>query len=184
VNTNPWILAAALASAAAAWFALVITLINSSTSRRALRLAEAQDERRNRQLEIYLADAVGFHGEDESARTIAFCLTITNTSDSPNAIVAADLCVTYRLENGVLTRVKLPSMTPAHLTIPGYGAVCNLAIPLPFDARGAQSGWIIFQLHRDLTGESSIEGYEVLLRDSYRAEESVTVLTVREILHD
>jgi hypothetical protein len=78
------------------------------TSRKCLRLAEAQDLRRRPTLVAYLAD--GYCKIDDRERLMAFSVSLTNPSDSNNGVGLIELQVDYLTETGVQMRIKIPPL--------------------------------------------------------------------------
>lgn len=173
----------AVSSAVVAWLALVLGLFNAWTSRSALRLARQQEERRTPQLEVWLSDTFSVSEPDRSRRMLGFSVLMTNCSDSPNAVVAADLHLTYVTDGQVMTTVKLNHRDEVMRPLPGLDEVRSTPIPVRLDARGAASAWLLYAVPYGLLSEgAAVDGYELVLRDSYQATTSVAAATVREIM--
>jgi hypothetical protein len=101
---------AGVAAAVIALIALLVAVFSFRVSGRALRLSEVQEERRGRGLELYLEKAVSYRARDATHRLLACSLLVTNPADSANAIVSADLHVTYSVAEGVVTTLKVPNL--------------------------------------------------------------------------
>jgi len=97
----------AIASAAAAWLALLLSGSSVFISRRAMKIAERQEERRQPRLVPYYRD--GFYQEDVSGkqRIYAFLIAISNRSDTNNTITELELRITYTNSDGVPLILKI-----------------------------------------------------------------------------
>jgi hypothetical protein len=173
----------AVSSAVVAWLALVLGIFNAWTARSALRLARQQEDRRTPQLEVWLSDTFSVFEPDRARRMLGFSLLMTNSSDSPNAVVAADLHLTYISEGQVMTTVKLNHRDEVMHPLPGLDEVRSTPIPVRLDSGGAASAWLLYAVPYGLLPEgAAVEGYELVLRDSYQTTTSVASVTVREIM--
>jgi hypothetical protein len=85
-NVSAWI---GIASASAAWLALLLSVFNFRTSRKALQLSEKQEERRKPLLVPYLQQGYIWPGPRPNIRVYAFLLSISNRSDNNNAVAGA-----------------------------------------------------------------------------------------------
>ena len=95
-----------IASAIAAWVALLMSGGSLWMSRRAVRIAERQEKRREPLLKPYYRD--GFYQPDaDGGRVYAFLLTVSNRSDSNNTIIELELRITYATPEGVEATLKV-----------------------------------------------------------------------------
>ena len=144
VNSQISILAT-IASAVAPWLALVLSLLSLRSSRRAVRLAEQQDERRRPSLVPYLRDGYVRTGSDESSRVYAFLLSVSNRSDSDNGIAEVELRLTYTTRMSVKMTVKVRS-DPELGGAFADGDVPHLPRPARVDAHQTLLGWCFFRV--------------------------------------
>jgi hypothetical protein len=172
-----WLIAGA--SAIAAWLALLLSLLNFRTSRRALRLAEKQDDRRAPSLALYLGEGF-FISQKSGGRVYAFLLSVSNRSDSNNAVASVFLRLTYRAsgENDITVNISCETEAPA------FFRERNLAmVPLParIDAHQTSSGWFFFQVSEEILRDSTVERLKVIAIDSHDQQAEIEPLITREL---
>src|ERR1700730_1796073 len=97
---------AAVASATAAWMALLLSVLNFFMSRKALRISEQQEARRKPSVVAYLQDGYIAVGIKAGSRIYAILISLSNRSDSNNAIAQAVLLLTYVKSNGTQLTLK------------------------------------------------------------------------------
>jgi hypothetical protein len=171
---------AAVASAAAAWFGLLLSAISLSTSRKAVRITERQEERRR---PLLVADLLQGHYQttpDGDARVYMFQIAVSNRSDSNNAIARVELRITHNLRGSVDATLKLPADAP-HRRDAAALAGDSLAIPSAIGAHQTISGWCSFRAERSiLERPDRIRRYEIAIVDSDGNETMVEPIIVRE----
>lgn len=170
-HVDEWRTWASIASAVVAGLALLVSLSNRRTARRALRLSERQEERRSPGLDLSLIEAVSWR----PARGVKFCgigmqVLAINPSDRDGALVGVDLHLTYTTPTGIITTVKVPH-GPRGMAIPEV--IEPLEIPAALPVNGAVSGWLVFKIDDGLTGGGPIDCFEAVVRDSRGPTESV-----------
>lgn len=162
-------------SALALVVAVVLGLRNRGTSKKALRLAERQEERRNSRIDLYINDSIEW--KQTAARVVGIHAVVANPTDGPTSLVHAELHVTYDLGGTVTTiRIRAETSDPTGLP-PG---VASLELPARLDANDAVSGWLLFLLKDGLTGDRPVERYDLIARDVHGKEESVQLGVFRE----
>ena len=153
----------AVAAAAASTLSLVIAWSATRTSRKALHLAEQQEEHRRLTLVPYLAD--GFCKYEEPARLLAFSVSLSNPADYDNGIARLELQLDYQTNTGAAMMVKLPTSAG----IASRFAVDTLRVltpPVRVDAHQAVAGWLCFEVPAAIVGDSSIQNYTLLFEDT------------------
>jgi hypothetical protein len=171
---------AALASSAAAWLGLLISAISLSTSRRAIRITERQEERRKPLLIPELRNGHFRTSPDGSARLYTFLIAVSNRSDTDNAIAHLELRLTYAVREGIDVTMKLPADTAAAKTSP-QGTEIRLAVPSSIGAHQTVSGWCFFRVERSILERPNvIQRYVIALIDSHGIEATLEPIIVQE----
>jgi hypothetical protein len=170
---------AAIATAGAAWLALLLSFLGIRFSRKALRLQEQQEGRRRPLLTPDLRDGFVRVAPDGSSRLYAFLLSGTNGSDSDNAVADVDLRLTYTTRASVLMTVKVRSNAEVGKAFVD-GAGPPLVTPARVDAHQTISGWCFFRVEEAVLEGSTVERYIVALVDSHGIEATIEPMIVRE----
>ncbi len=165
----------------AAWVAAFFAYLTARRSGRALKIAEQQEERRRPTLVFYLHN--GYVRKTDESRAYLFLLSVSNPSDSNNAIARLDLRIRYRTGSGFPATVDVPNTSQSSNTFPGMGQPF-LEIPVPVDAHKTVAGQVTFVLKRDLLRDYTIDGYEVIATDSHGIQVSVEVALLQELVDE
>lgn len=165
-----------IANATVALCALVVSIFSLHASRRATRLAEAQEERRKPKLSVYMQECHYKNGTEGTYRRYGFLLSVRNTSDSDNALAEINLHVAYSTPSGMQMTVKIPADMGNHRNI---GSPL-LDVPLRIDAHQASLGWCFFHVEKALLQNAKIERYAVSLVDSHGVETVADAIIVPE----
>jgi hypothetical protein len=173
------------AAAIAAWVAAIFAYLTDRRSSRVLRLAELQEERRRAGLVLYLMR--GYVRRTDENRIYAFLLSVSNPSDSNNAIAQIDLRIGYRTSSNYLAAVDIPTSSQNDdmfgKTMEGYNNSC-LEIPISVNAHHTAVGWVFFQTKRALFKDCSIDTYTIIATDSHREQSSIETSLVHELVHE
>jgi hypothetical protein len=180
MNFEIW---AASASAVAAWLALGLSFLSLHSSRKAMRLAEQQEERRRPLLVPYLDDGYVRIGPNGGSRLYAFLLSVSNRSDSNNSVAEVERRLTYTTRADVQMTVKVRSNAQLGGAF-GEGAGPPLPKPARVDAHQTALGWCFFRVEEAVLEGSPIERYVVTLVDSHGNESTVKPIMVREYGHE
>ncbi|MBX3482406.1 hypothetical protein [Phenylobacterium sp.] len=158
-----------VATAAAALVALALSARSNGTARKALRLAEVQEARRQPRVATYLR---AHHQQSiPGGRTqYAFDVTISSQSDADNAIVEATLHLSYRV-----SEVPIVAKIPQD---PGR-ADGALGLPVKLGARDAISGWCRFAVDDGVLDGAMADLLAVVLTDSFGNEYRVEAQILR-----
>jgi hypothetical protein len=175
-NAQTW---AAIISAGAAWAALALSIINLRTSRRALRISEAQESRRTPSIASYLLDAYIAVGAKPNARVYAVLVSLSNKSDNDNGIASAALHLTYAKKSGVEFTIKISPENEA-LKIFADKSAKHLQVPFRIDAHQTISGWTFFAVENAVLEDASINATRFAFTDTHENETVVEPLNVRE----
>jgi hypothetical protein len=155
----------AIASAGAAWLALFLSLLNLHTSRRAIRLAERQDQRRQPQLVPYLQKAQ-LHFTPNKDRVYAFSLSVSNRSDTGNAIAEAELRLTYGIPAGNEVTIKVRANAACGKAFEAMAGP-PLSIPAEIGAHQTVHGWCYFGVSAALLENAKVQRQTLALIDSH-----------------
>ena len=166
----------AVTSAIAAWIALLLSIVNVRTSRKALRLSEQQEERRKPSLSVYLQE--GFISPSESARVYAFLLSVSNRSDNNNSVAEASLRLTYSKSEVSELTVRFPAR--AETPEPFRSNQGRMPIPTRVDAHQVVSGWYFFSVDNAIIENARVERVIVTLRDTHGNDVTFEPMLLRE----
>lgn len=169
---------ATLASATAAWIALVLSIVNARTSRRALRLSEQQEARRKPSLAVYLQEGFVSPSPQRDARIYALLLSVSNKSDNNNSVAEAALHLTYSKPDTRQLTVKF--VATMGVLPPFQRNQASLPIPTRIDAHQAISGWYYFCVDDVILNGARVERTVIVLRDTHGNEISAEPLILRE----
>lgn len=170
-----------VASAVVALLALLVSLSNRNTARRALRLSLQQEERRKARLTVTLDDSASWR-RPGAPRWVGMKVLAVNPTDRDAALVGADLHVAYTLPSGHAMTVKIRHETTGQ----AYPSeITALDLPIAVLANGAIAGWLTFRLPADMFPEGAgIDRYDAVLQDSRGITATVSASALREMSHD
>lgn len=169
------------AAALAAWVAAIFAYLTARRSGRALRLAEQQEARRQPLLVLYLHE--GHFRRVEEGRMFMFLVSVSNPSDSDNAISRIDLRIEYRTASHYLAAVDVQSCS-THCKTSGLEDKAALGISNRIDAHQTVAGRIFFQLNDALLENCSVDRYVIVVTDTQGRRESVETALVPEFLDE
>lgn len=172
-----------IATAIAAWLALVVSVLSLVIAIRAQRLAERQEARRTPVLKPYLVDGYVRTGADGN-RVYAFLLSISNPSDIDNSVANIDLHVAYRRADddmSMVLKVRASQDSASSITKP---LESTLLPPQRVDAHQTLTGWAFFGVSREILTDTIIDGYRIVLTDTHGIEAAVEPIVVREYVNE
>lgn len=178
-NVDPWQVWAPGASAVIAAIALLVSLSNRKTAKRALYLSECQEARRAARLDLSLHEAISWRPAGRACRWIGVRVLAVNPTDRDGSLIAADLHITYTIPGGTVMVVKIPHRADAE-AMPE--SIAPLEVPAPLPGNGAVAGWLMFKVDDALIGDAAIERYDAVLHDSRGPVEGVQPWVLREIV--
>jgi hypothetical protein len=165
-----WSIWGPIVSFALAAAALLVSLSQRATAKKALRLSERQEERRMARLDVSLKETVSWRSRDEPSRWIGTHILAVNPTDSQGSLIEAELHVAYKTPTGAALVVKIPhGSAPARVR----EGITPFELPVPLPSNGAVDGWFTFLLDDNLIGKGSIERYEVVVGDARGISQSV-----------
>jgi|LGOV01.1.fsa_nt_gb hypothetical protein len=169
----------AVASSAAAWIAALFAYLSARISKRSIKLAESQEERRQPKLVPYLFEAYYKPVCTEEYTIYAFSLSISNPSDIDNAIALLELQVNYKVSNATKMAVKVPH--DAALSMSFCDSVKeHFSLPARIDAHQTIAGWVFFKVDDTLIKEFDIDSYTLNICDSHDAMSFLKPIIIRE----
>jgi hypothetical protein len=174
----------AIASAIAAWLAALLAYRSARTSKRALTIAKRQEQRRQPVLIPYLVEGyVRLVDDEQRFRLYAFLLSVSNPSDTDNAIAQLDLHVTYTTAEGLRMTVEVPANAMLGTAFVSSDSR-SLGVPIRVDAHQTTAGWVYFRINESLLERVSIDGYMLVVTDSHGYHASVEPILIREFSHE
>jgi len=163
------------ASVAAAWIALALAFVSTRTGRKALRIAQAESDRKVPRLVPYLIDSVAIR-DNATQRTIEIVLSLSNPSDSSNTISRADLALSHVVQNHALVQLLIPAAINS-----ANDASNLLTVPLRINAHATVAGRLRFTVPNELVDAANVRRYELQLTDSQGAVVPLELRVLKEI---
>lgn len=158
-----------IVTAIAAVIALVLSIFSIHYARASLSLAKEQDRRRLPKLTSGFLQ--GYYTADRTGnRVYRIEISVSNPSDSDNALARAELRLTYRLQDGTEMTARLSQA----------GSDGQLRLPMRIAAHEAVAGWCHFQVPPAIVAGNMIDQYVVELTDTHDQITSVTPLILSE----
>ena len=159
--------------------AFAVSLASLWLSSRALRLSEKQERRRQPLLIPHLLDS-HFEALADGAKLYSFSISVTNPSDSDNAIARVELFLRYYLEDETLMTVRLP----VEDGIRGDEEVRGrLSVPARIGAHDTISGWVFFAVKPLVLHGRVVDGYQLALIDTHQSLAKIDISLVGEKRH-
>ena len=156
-----WLVWLPVVSTGIALVALGLTNANRKTAKRALALAEGQEQRRKARLDLSQEEAVWWRPITGGHRVIGIRVLAVNPTDRDGTLLRADLHVTYTSKTGSVMTVKIPH----NESVDGPSGISPMRIPKHLPANGAEKGWLLFKIDDDLI-RGDIERYDAVVDTS------------------
>ncbi len=166
------------ASALAAWIAAGIAWWIARATRKSLRLAEQQEQRRRPNLVLYLAD--GYSKFEKDSRLLAFSISVSNPTDTDNSIAQVELQVNYTTSKSMCMAVKIPNDGKLASQFGDQGLTVLLP-PIRIDAHQTIAGWVLFELNEVLFVDCKVDSYTLLFQDSHGVMVKLEHAIIREL---
>jgi hypothetical protein len=142
-------------------------------------LTLAQERRRLPRLIPSLVHGYYQDSADDRGRFYAFHITVTNPTDSNNAIATAELSIAYVTADRVQMAMKLRAHEPAAKSfVKDQEEV--LEIPTAITAHNAVSGWLRFHVPAAMLANRDIESYRLTLTDAHGETADIVPILVQE----
>jgi hypothetical protein len=168
-----------VASVFIALFALIVSTFGFATSRKALRISQKQEQRKNPLLVPSLLNGyVQFRKNKE--RVYGFLLSVSNPSDSNNAIARIDLHLTYLSPRHDRLTVQVPSSTARDDSFSRLSEFTMIAPPMELDAHHTIAGWCVFRVPEAALSRGVVESTVIVLVDSHGLKASLEPVLVQE----
>jgi hypothetical protein len=159
--------------------AFTVSLVSLYFSLTAKRLADRQEGRRNPRLVPSNGQAFVKIASDSGDRVYAFHISVSNPTDSDNAISAIDLSLTYISPTQTIMTVKLRAQKDDSINfLPSAGT--HLSSPTRIAAHDTISGWCYFKVEGAMIAERAIDKYEIVLTDSHQVRSTIEPILVQE----
>lgn len=143
------------------------------------KLAREQERRRLPRLVPSLINGYFQNDKSGGGRVYAFLVGVTNPTDSNNAIVEADLAITYLTAERLQMTIKVRANGELALNFV-KGQDTTLTIPASISAHNAISGWVRFHVPAPMLAGIDIESYRLIFSDPHGEKASVTPILVQE----
>lgn len=169
-------------AAIAAWLAALFAYMSYCVSRRALELAEQQNNSFKTNITAYLADSFRSYDSELKKGKYIFSIAYTNRSDSPDSIIEVSLETFYVNEQDRISHLISP-----HEECSGYWLSGNAEpamLPIIIQPRSAITGWFIFGVSTIAQNSKRINKYRVVARNGNGEEVAVDSFILREIKHE
>lgn len=141
-NVDPWQAWLPVASTIIATIALLVSLSNTKTAKRALDLSERQEGRRAARLDLSLREAISWRPAGRACRWIGVHVLAVNPTARDGSLIAADLHITYTISGGAVMDVKIPHDVNDKVF---PESIAPLEVPAPLPSYGAAAGWLMFK---------------------------------------
>lgn len=164
--------------------ALIVSFCSFLVSLKAFRLSQKQDARRKPVLVPSILNGYLEFSETEKSRVYAFLLSISNPSDSDNALAKAELHITYKTPAQALVTAQIPSSPTRGEAYAELLDFSVLPTPTRLDAHQTLTGWIIFRVAEAILAGAVVEGYTIALFDSHQTQTNVEPIMVQEYVRD
>lgn len=176
-------------AAIAEWFDLkgilalagfLISLISLYFTWQNRKLAVTQEKRRAPLLVPALINGYFRPSNADGGRLYALHVTVSNPTDTNNAISNAELAITYLTSQRLELTVRLKaSVSKAASFVFGQE---NLSLPIPFSisAHNVASGWLSFHLPAAIFETAQIESYRLILTDTHQQRSEITPNLMQE----
>lgn len=153
--------------------ALVISLVNARTAKKALAVADAQEQRRNAAVRCQVEDMVGWVRDGQ--RYAAVKVLLTNASDRDGSVTRVSFDVHYAGQPPMILQLS-PTADALFETLEGD----RLVLPLNLSANSSALGWVAFRIDATSAGRR-VDDYELAVTDSRGPVARTTVWPLREL---
>jgi hypothetical protein len=169
---------AAIVSAVAAVGAAVFAYGSARTAKKSLDLAQQQEVRRRPRLVPHLAE--GYSLQAPERRIYAVSLSVSNPTDTDNAVVRIELQIRYKTSAGILMTMRLSHDDGLRKAL-ARSDIQVLTPPFRVGAHDTAAGWALFELPAPAIGNREIDDYVVLLTDTHALTAEIEPGILRQI---
>jgi hypothetical protein len=160
------------------FIALLVSIYNSTISKRSLKIANMQYQNKLAQFDFYLIDNYSITTKNE--RLLLFHVTVTNKSETKNTF-SATLNLEYVNENQIAIKVKLPHNLE---NIEKIHKKTFTFFPkdIFLNDKESISKWLLFSYNKELTKGKRIENYILNFKDVNNNEQNISSSIIKELL--
>ncbi|MEZ0184225.1 hypothetical protein AB9T89_18405 [Flavobacterium oncorhynchi] len=158
--------------------AVMVSIYNSTISKRSLKIAKKQFQNKLAQFNFYLIDSYSITTENE--RILLFHVTVTNKSETKNTF-SATLNIEYVTENQIVIKMKLPHDPSDIEKVPNKNFTF-FPKDLFVSDKESISKWLLFSYRKDLTKGRRIENYILSFKDVNENEQNVSSTIIKELI--
>lgn len=169
-------------AAIAAWLAALFAYRSYRVSKRALELAEQQNNSLKTNIAAYLADSFRSYNSDLKKGKYIFSIAYTNRSDAPDSIIEVSLETFY-----VNAQNRVSHLISAHEEGSGEwlsGNAKPASLPIIIQPRSSVTGWFVFGVPPIAQDSKRIEKYRVVAKNGNGEEIAVESYILREIKYE
>lgn len=169
-------------AAIAAWVAALFAYNSYRVSKRALELAESQNDASKTNISAYLADSFRAYDSNEKKGKYIFSIAYSNKSESNDSITEVNLETFY-----VNSSNRISHLITAHEQGSGKwlsGEAKPAKLPINIQARSSVTSWFVFGVPLVAEEAQRIEKYRVVARNGKGEEVSVESYILREIEYE
>jgi hypothetical protein len=163
-----------IASCLAAWVAIIF-------SYKTLGIARQQEARCKPSLILSIFES--YLNKTKKERVYAFMISVSNSSDTDNAIVQTDLRIEYRTDANYLAVVVLPASRQDEKPFINDSS-SSIQLPISVDAHHNATGWIYFHVSEDLIENWIVDSYKIVVTDSHGEKTSIEPTLIKELIHE
>jgi len=151
-----------IAACVSVWFAIV----SARAAKKSLALSEQQEARRQPALNPYLIKGYFKKLKSNDSKIFAFSMSVSNATDTDNAIVLLELEVSYVSTQNACMKVKVPHEVDLVKDF-GGGEINPFNLPTSIMSHQAVAGWALFNVSDALLNEGILDSYTIVLTDSH-----------------
>ena len=166
-------------AAAAAWVAAMFAYRSYRVSKRALELAESQNEALKTNISAYLSDSFRAYDPVRKEGKYIFSIAYSNKSEANDSITEVSLETFYVNSKGRISHLISEHEQNSQKWLSGEAKPASLPIIIP--PRSSATNWFVFGVPAVAEGSKRIEKYRVVARNGYGEEVAVESYILREI---
>ena len=121
--------------------------------------------------------------EEDNCRFFGFSLSISNPTDTDNAVAQLELQLIYTTLSGGNMAVKIRHDVGLTNKFE-CGDIVPLQIPARIDAHQTIAGWVFFRVDDSLLSDAAVDAYTIILTDSHGAVCTLESTIVRELVDE
>lgn len=150
-----------IAACVSVWSAIV----SARAAKKSLAISEQQETRRQPALKPYLISGY-FKKITKDDKIFSYSISVSNATDTDNAIVLLELEVCYVSTQNNCMKVKVPHEVNLVKDF-GGGEIKPFVLPATVLSHQAVAGWALFNVSGALLNEGTLDSYAIILTDSH-----------------